>query len=156
MVDFIKPARQVNRVFIHCSANSNPRWGMQELEILHIQRGFGEIGYHYFLDRAGQVLTGRSLEKHPVAQAGHNANTIAICVHGGFKNVDDFLPMQLKKLKELCEAINKAYNSNITFHGHCEVSTKPCPVFDYKKVLSLDENGKMVIEYGQCKSEFTN
>lgn len=156
MLNFVKPTREVNRVFIHCSANSNPRWGMRELEILHIERGFGEIGYHYFIDRAGKISNGRSLEKNPVAQAGHNKHTIAICVHGGAKNIDDFLPAQLKKLKELCNTINKAYNGNITFHGHCEVSTKPCPVFDYKKVLNLDEKGKIIIEYGQCKSEFLN
>ena len=36
------------------------------------------------------------------------------------------------------------YNyENISFHGHCEVSKKACPVFNYKKVLDLDKYGSL-------------
>ena len=33
--------------------------------------------------------------------------------------------------------------TNITFHGHCEVSNKTCPVFNYKNVLNLDSLGNI-------------
>jgi len=150
---FKKPKRLVNRVFIHCSANSNPKWGMKELEILHKERGFKTIGYHYFIDRKGNIFNGRLLEIDPEAQAGHNKNTIAICVHGGKNDKNDFVEEQFRSLKIICDAINTIYQNNVSFHGHCEVSTKACPVFDYKKVLGLDGN-KIVIKYGQCNSEF--
>ena len=34
----------------------------------------------------------------------------------------------------------------VTFHGHCEVAAKACPVFPYKAVLGLDAHGEMVLE----------
>ena len=43
-------------------------------------------------------------------------------------------------LIDLCEDMNEQI-PDLTFHGHCEVSNKLCPVFDYRKVLSLDEFG---------------
>ena len=33
----------------------------------------------------------------------------------------------------------------MSFHGHREVASKACPVFDYKKVLKLDEYGTLGI-----------
>ena len=32
------------------------------------------------------------------------------------------------------------------FYGHCEVSSKVCPVFPYKAVLGLDAHSEMVLE----------
>jgi len=32
---------------------------------------------------------------------------------------------------------------NVSFHGHCEISKKACPVFNYKKVLNLDKYGSL-------------
>jgi peptidoglycan hydrolase-like protein with peptidoglycan-binding domain len=44
---------------------------------------------------------------------------------------------------KLCAAINDAYSTPIRFRGHREVSTKTCPVFNYKRVLGLNEAGRM-------------
>ena len=59
---------------------------------------------------------------------------------------NDFKEIQLNKCKELCLQINSAYSNNITFHGHCEVASgKDCPVFDYKKLLNLNQQGYIVL-----------
>lgn len=143
---FIKPKRQVKKVFLHCSANSNPNWGIEELKKSHLARGFSDIGYHFFIDFNGTIHKGRDLEIVPSAQKNYNTNSIAICLHGGLNSKDDFKDIQLNECKELCYQINDAYQNNITFHGHCEVETsKDCPVFDYKKLLSLNEQGYIVL-----------
>lgn len=151
-VGFIKPKRKVSKVFIHCSADSNPQ--NDDIDIIrqwHIERGFGKeykyqdkVGYHYFIKKDGTLQSGRNIELTPAAQKGHNTGSIAICLHGGGGTppVNDFTNAQYDTLKNLCKSINEAYNGNITFHGHREVSNKACPVFDYKKVLKLNENGK--------------
>ena len=137
---FTKPTRKIDRVFLHCSASSRPEHGnIATIRKWHQQRGWSDIGYHFFIPFHGELQVGRDLEKTPAAQKGHNTGTIAICLHGLHKH--DFTFNQFETLQKLCQFINKIYNGNITFHGHCEVSAKACPVFDYKAVLNLNSSG---------------
>ena len=139
-VGFKKPKRKVSKAFIHCSdTDIKAHDNIQTIREWHIERGFNDVGYHYFIRKTGQIENGRPLEIVPAAQKGHNTGSIAICVSGS-KNYTD---KSIEALKKLCIAINKVYNGKITFHGHCEVANKTCPVFDYKKVLKLDKNGKL-------------
>lgn len=142
---FIKPNRPVSRVFLHCSASDNPAHdNVKTIRDWHLKRGFTTIGYHYFISKDGFIHTGRNIEANPAAQAGHNTGTIAICLHGLKKEL--FTLEQFKSLKKLCKKINVAYSGDISFHGHCEVSNKSCPVFDYREVLVLNNKGFMVDE----------
>jgi N-acetyl-anhydromuramyl-L-alanine amidase AmpD len=120
------------------------------MDLWHRQRGWDGVGYHYFIRKDGTIQEGRSLERTPAAQGGNNSWTIAICLHGLTK--ENFTSAQFSSLRSLCKEINTEYRaegsgpetqSRITFHGHCEVSNKSCPVFDYKKVLNLDESGRI-------------
>ena len=138
---FNKPKRAVKKVFIHCSAASRETVDAKEIDLWHKQRGWSGIGYHFFIKTDGTLEKGRSLDKVPAAQAGHNTFSIAICLNGLL--VDDFKPEQFATLIKLCQEIDHQYSGNITFHGHCEVSAKTCPVFDYKKVLKLSQYGKL-------------
>lgn len=138
---FEKPNRQINRVFIHCSASSNVNVNAKEIDRWHKQRGWSGIGYHYFIKTDGTLELGRSLERVPAAQGGNNIGTIAICLNGHLKK--DFNEEQFKALKKLCSEIYLAYNGKVTYHGHCEVSSKTCPVFDYKAVLHLNNKGQL-------------
>ena len=140
---FTKPIRDVNKVFLHCSdSNVASHDNIETIKQWHIEgNGWVDVGYHFFIQSDGTIQTGRDIEKKPASQIGHNKDTISICLHG--KNKEDFTVSQIESLTSLCQTINEAYNKDITFHGHCEVSTKPCPVFDYKEVLKLDEKGKL-------------
>lgn len=137
---FKAPKRNVSKVFIHCSATDNPshdnaatikKWHTEE-------RNFSDIGYHYYIRKNGLIEEGRNLEVVPAAQQGHNSGSIAICC-GGLKTFTD---AQMESLVDLCEEI-KEQLPWVTFHGHCEVSAKACPVFDYKTVLRLNDKGVM-------------
>jgi N-acetylmuramoyl-L-alanine amidase len=135
---FIKPKRPVARVFLHCSASDNPSHD----NIATMTAWHATIGYHFFITKMGVILKGRDLEADPAAQQGHNKGTIAICCHG--LEVGKFTAAQFASLRTLCEQIDDAYGAGrVTFHGHCEVSAKSCPVFDYKRVLGLDRFGKL-------------
>lgn len=139
---FKKPARKVTRIFVHCSASDNPAHDSAAvINAWHKERGWAGIGYHFFIRKSGILELGRDLEKIPAAQAGHNTGTIAICLHG--LDRDEFTEAQFATLRGLCGQINAAYDGNVTFHGHCEVAAKACPVFDYQAVLALDEAGRM-------------
>lgn len=139
---FTKPKRQIERVFLHCSASEMDMEGdalVAEIEKWHRARGFSGVGYHFLIDKKGRRLAGRSLDAIPAAQKDHNRGTIAIMAHG----LTDFPVVMLDAVHDLCAEINEAYQGRITFHGHCEVSPKTCPVYDYRKLLGLDRFGRM-------------
>jgi len=104
----------------------------------HLARGFSDVGYHFFIQKDGTLEYGRDIEKTPAAQKGHNLNTLAICLHG--LKEEKFTQAQFETLNKLASQIEHNYD-NISFHGHCEVSKKACPVFNYRKVLDLDLYG---------------
>lgn len=142
---FKKPQRVVRKIFIHCSASDNPDHDdIMVIKEWHLKRGFDNVGYHYFINKTGTIQEGRILELVPAAQRGHNTGSIAICLHGLEK--DKFTAEQFASLYNLCREINQVYEGKVTFHGHCEVDpNKPCPVFDYKTLLCLNEKGEMMI-----------
>ena len=139
---FKKPKRNINKVFIHCSATDvKSHDNIETIREWHINDNkWSNIGYHYFIRKNGTIEEGRGLEIIPSAQKGYNTGSIAICLSG--LHIDLFTQKQFEALINLCEQINKSYYK-ITFHGHCEVSKKACPVFDYKNVLDLDNEGYM-------------
>lgn len=140
---FSKPRRHVDRVFVHCSASdAEAHDDVSVMREWHLKRGWNDVGYHFFVKKDGTLQTGRSVEQTPAAQSGHNTGTIAICLHG--LEVSKFTETQFFTLRRLCEDINAAYGGSVTFHGHREVAAKDCPVFDYRAVLGLDNQGKMV------------
>lgn len=137
-IEFTRPERTVDTVFIHCSASDWPKHdSIDVVRHWHLDRGFDDVGYHFFISKDGKISRGRSLEKTPAAQKGHNIGSIAICLHG----LRDFTEAQFSALRGLCGAINAAYGGAMRFRGHTEVSNKDCPVFDYRTVLDLDDNG---------------
>ena len=141
-VGFEAPNRAVTRVFIHCSASDiDAHDDISVMRRWHLDRGWSDVGYHYFIKKDGTIQKGRDLELTPAAQKDHNSGTIAICLHGLEKYA--FTKAQFESLWKLCGEIKRAYNGGVTFHGHREVSNRTCPVFDYKAVLGLDDNGVM-------------
>ena len=134
-----KPKREVNEVYLHCSASDNPEHdNVATIKKWHKGRGFKDVGYHFFIQSGGTVEVGRSLEEPSSAQRGHNTNAIAICMHGN----KVFTEEQRYSLRVLCHFLDRLYDKKITFHGHTEVNKhKTCPNYDYIKWLKLDSTG---------------
>lgn len=136
---FNKPKRAVGKVFLHCSdSDISSHDNIQTIKKWHVEKGFVEIGYHFFITKDGKIHKGRCVERVPASQIGHNFGSLSVCLSGR----KDFTDLQSESLKNLCKKIDAKYFGNITFHGHCEVSQKACPVFNYIKVLGL-QNGKL-------------
>lgn len=144
---FLAPKRDVNRVFIHCSASDNPahddisvirRWHTSP-DTRDRSKPWKDVGYHLFIQKDGTIQEGRDMEEIPAAQAGANRGTIAVCLAG----LALFTEEQFDALRELCEQIHEQLPL-VTFHGHREVNPKKsCPHFDYRKVLGLDAKGRL-------------
>ena len=138
---FSSPNRAIDTIFLHCSASDAAshddisvmkRWHM-------VDNKWSHVGYHFFINKNGNIQEGCSIEQIPIAQKGHNTGSIAICLHGLKKS--KFTSSQLASVKKLCKAITDRYDKKIRIRGHKEVSSKSCPVFDYKKTLELNDEG---------------
>jgi peptidoglycan hydrolase-like protein with peptidoglycan-binding domain len=155
---FRAPVRQITRVFLHCTDSDNAALqgvGLaEEVNRWHLANGWAGIGYHFVVDKEGVVVTGRPLELTPAAQLGEvplvepamvhqgNVATIAISTHGA----KDFTPASLAATHALMVAIDAFYfgiGTPVTFHGHCEIDPRPCPVYPYRAVHSLDAQGRL-------------
>ena len=143
---FIKPNRQVDRIFIHCTATENASYNnIKSIRRDHVEnRKWSDIGYHFLITKDGKIHEGRSLENTPAAQRGHNRRSIAIVLAGLRK--EKFTSAQYDALKAFCRDVNKSYSGQVSFHGHCEVASKACPVIDYKTILKLDEFGSLGLD----------
>lgn len=132
--------RTINRLFVHCSATKPTQdIGAKEIREWHVKGcGWKDIGYHFVIRRNGVVEDGRPVEQVGAHVAGHNANSIGICLVGGIdatgKPEANFTPEQWKALPRLLRVL-KAQYPKATIHGHNEFAAKACPSFDVQKWL---------------------
>jgi N-acetylmuramoyl-L-alanine amidase len=122
--------RTIDKIFLHCSASSLTGQRAALIRSWHKERGWNDIGYHFFIGFDGLLESGRALDVVGAHVEGHNSTSIGICLAGG--HVRDFRPSQFDSLKLLLGLLKKAY-PKATLHGHNEFNKgKECPVFDMK------------------------
>jgi hypothetical protein len=144
---FRVPSRKIARVFLHNTGWDNMSFRgpdlAEEINRWHVAEGWEGIGYHFIIDKTGNIATGRPVEEEPnVIPGKRTRKTIDIAVQGLWH----FTEPELRSVQVLCTAIHDAFaldNKEITFHGLCEVLHVPNPMFDYGKLLCLDGDGYM-------------
>ena len=134
--------RNINYIAIHCTATQ------PEASIASIQNywknnlGWKNPGYHYIIDRFGNVVNLLPIELVSNGVQGYNSQTINISYVGGIdksgKPKDTRTEAQkqsiLKLLKELRVKFPKA---KIQGHRDFPNVKKACPSFDAKREYSL-------------------
>lgn len=143
--DFKRPRRPVHSIFLHCSATDKESQDNPEfIRDVHVkENGWNDIGYHYFINKAGDLFTCRNIESTPAAQYQFNSGSIAICLSG----LENFTDMQFATLEDLLHKIQDKYKKRLRIRGHREVAflvPKDCPVYDYAKILNLKYEGESV------------
>ena len=140
-INFQKPSRKVDSIWLHCSASDKPNHDdVSVMRNWHVNgNGWSDVGYHYFIQKNGNIQEGRPISRIPSAQKGYNTGAIAIACHGLKK--ENFTQAQMDSVIALCKAITDSYTEKLRIRGHREVAAKACPVYDYRKVLGLDQNG---------------
>lgn len=121
--------RIIDMIILHCSdSNIASHDNIETIRGWHVnERGFNDVGYHYFIQSNGLIEKGRDLDKIGAHCKGKNKHSIGICLHGKYE--DDFTREQFTSLVKLIESL-AIIIPNITIHGHNEFSSKTCPVFD--------------------------
>lgn len=148
-----KPIASVDFLVVHCSATTpDMDVGAKEIERWHKEQGYFAIGYHYVIRRNGAVEKGRPNDQPGAHVAGHNHNSLGICMVGGVKWIDlnrngkrevnelnaesNFTPEQFDALHKLLHELH-AKHPSAEILGHRDIErrdgkkyTKACPSFD--------------------------
>lgn len=131
--------RAINKIIIHC-AETKPDMdiGAKEIREWHVKdRGWSDIGYHFVIRRNGVIETGRAIETPGAHVLGHNADSIGICLVGGWGGKFDYTRHQILALDELAMRLVLENPNPVDVAGHCDFTTaKTCPNFDVRRFFS--------------------
>lgn len=122
---FTKPRQQVNKAFI---------------ERVHRLKGRLWIGYHYVVDRKGNIETGRELDQVGGHAPGFDNQSIGICLAGGAdqdgNRADNFTKDQRESLLQLIAVLHLKFPQAIVV-GHRDLpnANTECPSFDVQSFL---------------------
>jgi N-acetylmuramoyl-L-alanine amidase len=129
-------SRKIHWVVVHCSDSDIPEHdNIQTIRKWHVdERGWKDIGYHYFIDKRGDVYPGRSEDTTGAHVRGHNSGSLGICLSGRELFTSDQFHSLEKLLKDICERHNLEKKDIL---GHCDLDAgKSCPNFDIHSLVS--------------------
>jgi hypothetical protein len=137
--------RALREVIVHCTA-TRPDWmaartlaeKIDEVRRWHRARGWRDIGYHFLIDRNGEIAVGRPLEQVGAHVIGRNDRTIGVALIGGHgaaatdRFSDHFTAAQDVALRQLIAALNQTFGG-LALSGHNQWAAKACPGFNVAK-----------------------
>jgi len=131
--------KRTNWIVLHCSATRAIQdVGAADIRRWHKAQGWSDIGYHYVIRRNGKVEAGRAVDAIGSHVAGHNINSVGICLAGGlnnatFKPEDNYTPQQWAALTRLLTTLTKKYpTAKVLGHRDFPNVAKACPCFNAK------------------------
>ncbi|EGN01528.1 hypothetical protein HMPREF0127_02982 [Bacteroides sp. 1_1_30] len=132
--------RKIKLLVIHCSATRcNVPFTVEQLRQCHLQRGFKDIGYHFYITRNGELHHCRPVSEPGAHVRGFNRHSIGICYEGGLdeegRPADTRTQAQRFALLDLLTILKHQY-PEAQIMGHYQLSAsihKACPCFDSRK-----------------------
>lgn len=135
--------RKIGKIILHCSDSSNLEHdSIEVIREWHIERGFDDVGYHFFIRSTGDIQQGRPIYERGAHCLHHNEDSIGICLHGKKEfNRSQFISLSIL-LQNLLEMGNLTVK-DIYAHNFFD-KKKTCPNFDVqlfiKKYLPIGED----------------
>lgn len=144
--------QSTTKIVVHCSATRpSSDIGVKQIRDWHMSNGWSDIGYHIVIRRDGTVELGRDLQAIGAHVAGHNSDSIGVCMVGGlddegrsFDNRPEmFTPQQWESARLTLKFLRSIY-PHARICGHRDLSPdkngdgkitrnewlKTCPGFD--------------------------
>ena len=130
--------RDIDYIVIHCAA-TKPSMDVpiERVKKWHLDRGWSDIGYHYYITRDGEIHKGRKLSTIGAHVRGYNSKSIGICYEGGIDESgepeDNRTKEQKKSLLKVVQILKFVFSGAIV-QGHRDFPNvnKACPSFDAK------------------------
>lgn len=131
------PMRGVSRITIHHEGSANnpvyftdapsTRRRLEQVRQQHVQRGWADIGYHYVIDRGGNVYQGRPVSYQGAHVRDNNEHNIGVMVLGNF-DIQTPSKQQLAVLPKLISELRRKYKvRDRSILTHREINPTQCP-----------------------------
>ena len=102
---FYQNYREVRLLVIHCSATRYDRnFPVEALRSAHKDRGFADIGYHYYITRDGELHRCRPENQIGAHASGWNDHSLGICYEGGLD--ERGLPADTRTYAQRCTLLD--------------------------------------------------
>ncbi len=115
-----------NTVSFHDVSTTQDR--LERIRRNHVNNlGWGDIGYHYIIDRAGRLWEGRPIRYQGAHVGGHNEHNLGIMLLGNFDNQQP-TQAQLQAMIQTVQVFRRRYN--VPAHRvvtHQEITPTACP-----------------------------
>lgn len=118
---------KTTRIILHhaaatnCTADDIDRW--------HKGNGWTCIGYHFFVNKKGEIYRGRKEDTVGAHAGNNNTDSIGICAEGNFEN-ETMSEAQKEALKELVAYLKNKYGIS-KVQRHKDVNSTACPGKNY-------------------------
>jgi len=108
----------------------------------HMNRGWGDIGYHYIIDRAGNVWQARPLDYQGAHVRDHNAHNIGVMLLGNFE-IQHPSDAQVRAMRQFVRQLSDEHGvPSRRIHTHQELAPTSCPGRHLQpKIASLRNRG---------------
>lgn len=130
----------IKYLIVHHSATARDTTTFEAVKKYHISKGWGDIGYHFFITPDGKVMPGRAenmIGAHCQADS-MNFKSLGICLPGNFMTEVPTV-QQLTSLLELLKKLMSKYNipkENVLGHREVSGASTACPGDNLQKWVS--------------------
>lgn len=123
----LRARSKTTRIILHHAAAT--KCTVEDIDSWHKGNGWTCIGYHFFVNKKGEVYRGRP-ENTVGAHAGdNNTDSIGVCAEGNFEN-ETMGTAQKEALKELVAYLKNKYGIS-KVQKHKDVNATACPGKNY-------------------------
>jgi len=137
IISRLNPMNGISRITLHHEgAPDNPvyftdtRTVAERIELdrqAHLERGWGDIGYHYIIDRAGRIWEGRPIQYQGAHVRDNNEHNIGVMCMGNF-DIQQPSEAQLSSLAGFTQKLRRKHNVSVNrVFTHQELMPTNCP-----------------------------
>lgn len=130
------------RIILHHADAS--KCTVEDIDRWHKNNGWCKIGYHFFIDKAGNIYRGREEDKVGAHAYGANYNSIGICFEGNYME-EDMPETQKEAGKELVAYLKGKYGIT-TVQRHKDVCATSCPgdKFPFEEIANSEKKEEVI------------
>lgn len=132
----LNPMNGISKITIHHEGSSTRRFTgyretanhLKNLQASHVNNNdWGDIGYHFIIDRDGRLWEGRSISKQGAHVSQNNEHNLGVMVLGNFDRQDP-TQKQIDALFQTARALKRHYRVRTAdVKSHKEIRPTACP-----------------------------
>jgi len=108
------------QTIVHHTTDKSRRWQYEKTRKYHVSKNWGDIGYHWFIEKDGSLKVGRWDGLEGAHTIGHNRNSVGIVLAGNFEEQEP-TKAQLVALDKLLSRLS------MPVFGHRDFAATACP-----------------------------